>query len=44
MMALDELPALALGIVVTAGVGFLIWALYHLALETHPTGTDRRSR
>lgn len=36
MVSLNELPMVALGIVVAAGVGFLLWTLYHLTWEAHP--------
>jgi hypothetical protein len=41
MVSLKELPLLALGVVVSVGVGFLFWALFHLTGETRRT---RRSR
>lgn len=44
MVSLDELPLLVLGVVVSAGVGFLFWTLYHLAMEAHATSTSRRNR
>lgn len=44
MVSLNDLPLLALGLVISAGVGFLFWALYHLAWEGHTTRTSRRSR
>ena len=44
MVSLNELPLLALGVVVSAGVGFLFWALYHLASEAHATSMSRRER
>lgn len=44
MVFLRELPLLVLGVVVSAGLGFLLWALYRLACEAHPPKTTRRSR
>ncbi|HEX3985768.1 MAG TPA: hypothetical protein VHX13_04080 [Acidobacteriaceae bacterium] len=38
-MSLNELPLLALGLVVSVGMGFLLWALYHLAGEAHHNRT-----
>ncbi|MFZ0633708.1 MAG: hypothetical protein WA399_06125 [Acidobacteriaceae bacterium] len=44
MVSLAELPLLALGVVVSVGVGFLFWTLYHLAWEAHANFRTRRSR
>lgn len=44
MVSLNSLPLLTLGIVVVAGVGFLLWTLYHLAWEARASRTTRRSR
>jgi hypothetical protein len=43
MVSLRELPLLALGVVVSVGVGFLFWMLFHLNGEAHAKRT-RRSR
>jgi len=42
MVPLKDLPLLALGIVVSAGVGFLFWTLYHLAKDAHTSSLSRR--
>lgn len=44
MVSLNDVPLLALGVVVSAGLGFLFWTLYHLATEAHATNTSRRER
>ncbi|MGA8529331.1 MAG: hypothetical protein WB622_06420 [Acidobacteriaceae bacterium] len=44
MVSLGELPLLALGVLVSVGLGFLFWMLYHLAWEAHSTSRTRRSR
>jgi hypothetical protein len=44
MVSLNSLPLLALGVVISAGLGFLFWALYHLAGEAQATSTSRRGR
>lgn len=44
MVSLNELPLLVLGVVVSAGVGFLFWTLYHLAMEAYATSAGRRDR
>jgi hypothetical protein len=44
MVSLNELPLLALGVVVSVGLGFLFWTLYHLTWEGHANTRTRRSR
>ncbi|MGA7524409.1 MAG: hypothetical protein WBW84_18295 [Acidobacteriaceae bacterium] len=43
-MSLKQLPLLALGVLVSVGLGFLLWTLYHLAWEAHANSRARRSR
>lgn len=43
MLFVRDLPLVALGVVVLAGVGFLFWTLFHLAWEARANNT-RRSR
>ena len=43
MVSLKELPLLALGVVVSVGLGFLFWALFHLTAGK-PTGAGAADR
>jgi len=38
----DQLSLLALGVVVSIGMGFLLWTLYHLVAETHSGASAAR--
>lgn len=42
MLEADRLSLLALGVVVSIGVGFLLWTLYHLISESHPQSHTAR--
>jgi len=44
MVSFKELPLLVLGVLVSAGVGFLFWTLYHLSWEAHASNRTRRTR
>lgn len=44
MVSLNELPLLALGALVSAGLGFLFWMLCHLTGEANSRSRARRSR
>jgi len=38
MLSLDQLPLIALALVVAFGIGFLLWTLAHMIGELHPHG------
>ncbi|HEX4036717.1 MAG TPA: hypothetical protein VHX37_01550 [Acidobacteriaceae bacterium] len=38
MLHVDQFSLLALGVVISIGMGFLLWTLYHLIAEAHPQG------
>ncbi|HEX4064516.1 MAG TPA: hypothetical protein VHZ09_00720 [Acidobacteriaceae bacterium] len=38
MLHTDQFSLLALGVVVSIGMSFLLWTLYHLIIESRPDG------
>jgi len=43
MLHSDQISLLALGVVVSIGLSFLLWTLYHLIIESHPDGQSGRA-
>jgi len=43
MISVGRLSILALGVVVSIGIAFLLWTLYHLCCEARPQITVHRS-
>jgi hypothetical protein len=44
MVSINDLPLVVLGVLVLAGMGFLLWALYRMTWEAHANSRTRRSR